>query len=101
MAAGLERRFYRPARRTLGAADQLHEHVDISRSGELDGVVEPARRSEIDAAVAVALTRGDGRDDEIAAALASELGRLLRQHPHDRCADGAQPGNSYTQRFRH
>ena len=101
MAAGLERGLDRRARRALLAADQLDEHVDVAALGKLDRIVEPFGRAEIDAAVAAARARRNAGHDELAAALAGQLGGLLRQRAHDRSADRAEAGNPDAQCFRH
>ncbi len=59
MVAGFERRLHRGARRPFVAADQFDENVDIGGLRHLDRIVEPFRRTEINAAIAFLVARRD------------------------------------------
>src|SRR5690606_4295329 len=50
------------------AADQLHDDVDVVAPGEIAGIVAPGDAREIDAAVATAVPRAGGGDDDGTAA---------------------------------
>src|SRR5690606_10971467 len=79
------------------AADQLDENVDAIAGGELDRVVEPGHTGKVDAAVPLAVARGDGGDRHRTTALTGEFCRLAGQDPRHAGANRAETGNSHTQ----
>ena len=85
----------------VGAADQLDDGVDFRIGGHRGGVLVPAHRRQIDAAVAPPVaSRGGGDDDAAAGAQADRFGLPFEQLD-GRGADRAEPGNGDLQGWLH
>jgi len=85
---------------TVRSADEFDQAIDLGRSRQFDGIVEPGQPGEIDAAVAVAITRADGGDADGAATAQTQRIVLTPQDAKDRCADRAKPGEADPERGR-
>ena len=86
--------------RAVLAADELHRDVEAG-GGERRRVVMPLHPVERNAAVAVAIARGDRGDLEAAAAARREQLRLAAQERHRRRADRAEAGDADAERGGH
>ncbi len=101
VAAGADRRLGQRLRGPVAAADQLDDDIGVGLRRHLDRVVEPAIGLEVDAPVAVAVTRRYGGDAERpAAALRQQVG-LRRQKRQRARADRPQPGERDLERRFH
>ena len=81
------------ASRPLGAADQLHDHIDIRECRELQRIVMPGVVRKIDSALALAVACRDGDDLQRAFAAARQIAGMSLQQLDGSRADGAEPGN--------
>ena len=96
-----QRRFDADPRRTLGAADQLDEKVDVGRSRQRHGVGEKRAAADLGVALLVGIAHRHGRHDDLAAGARGERVRLSRQEPRDGSANRADTGDADAQCFRH
>ena len=88
-------------RDSIGAADQLDDRIDFRIGRHGGGVLVPAHRRQIDAAVAPPVA-GRGRDDDDAASGAqTDRFGLPLQKLDGRGADRAEPGNGDLQGWLH
>ena len=100
LASG-ERRLHRLAGRALGAAHQLDEEVDVRRTGQGHGIVEPGEARDINAPLAVALAGADGGDRDGAPGPGRKGGGLAVEEADDGSADVAETGYANAQGLGH
>jgi hypothetical protein len=83
------------------SADQLDHHVRARMARQFGHVVDPVEARDVDAAVLVALTRGDRDDlDRPARTARDQLGIGVDQ-ANDARTHGSKAGKSNAQRFGH
>ena len=88
-----DRRLDQRAGRTVGAADQLHHHVDRGVGGQRHRVLVPAQAGQRHAAVARAVAGRDGGDrDRPSGAGGDDVGVVAQQLQHA-AADRAEAGD--------
>ena len=85
----------------VGAADQLDDGVDFRVGGHRGGVLVPAHRRQIDAAVAPPVASRDRDDDDAAAGAQSDRFGLAFEKLDGGGADRAEPGNGDLQGWLH
>ncbi len=91
MATGAQRGFHGSLGRTVLAADQLNENVDIGRFGQFDRIVEPGNTGKINTTVPRAVAGADRRNRYRLTALAREHFGLVTQDTQHRSTNGAGP----------
>ena len=85
----------------VGAADQLDDRIDFRIGGHRGGVLVPAHRRQIDAAVAPPVARRGRDDDDAAAGAQTDRFGLPLEKLDGRGADRAEPGNGDLQGWLH
>ena len=85
----------------VGAADQLDDDVDLGIGRHRRGVLVPAHRRQIDAAIAPAIARRDRGDDDAAAGALSQQFGLPVQQLQDAGPDSAETGDGDLERRFH
>ncbi len=85
----------------VGAADQLDDRVDFRIGGHRGGVLVPAHRRQIDAAIAPPVARRDRDNDDAAAGAQADRFGLAFEQLDGRGADRAEPGDGDPQGWLH
>jgi hypothetical protein len=96
--AGAQRLTRERQRRAVGAADHFDHHIDILSLDQRRHIVFPAIGRQIDAAILLAIARGDGDDLDRAAGAAGDQVAIGLEQPDDAAADDADTGERDTQR---
>ena len=82
--------------RTILAADQFDDDIRIGLPREADGIVEPGKTGNVDAAVGRPVARRNRRDFKPAAAARRQQVAMCGDDAHDAGADRSETGNRDT-----
>ena len=96
-----QRRLDAGPRRPFGAADQLHEQIDLGRGGERDRIGEKFAAFQIGVAFLAGVARRDRRDDDFPPRARGERVRLAGEQSRDRRSNRSNPGDADAQTIGH